>query len=393
MKILFVTTTYPERGRPTTGFPNYLHRVSLALVQMGHQPVILASGGRTSHRVEEGIDIWTIRVERVNCRYQTLDYLVNALNRGFLLNKKIDKMVKELSIDIVQFTSLEGIAIFYKGTVPAVLRLSSYAKIAFSTYQTCSYWNVKVMSFIERLSSRRCDAVFAPCRNTAQAFGKDCKRTVHVIETPFINDVKEYDMTYVKNNLSNKKYVLFFGTLYAEKGILVIADILEKFLQDNPQYYFVFIGEIGYFNGKDCIELLMEKAGKYKDRVIIWGALPHQQLYPIIMEADFIVLPSLMENLSNACIEAMYFKKVVIGTDGASFEQLIQHKRNGLLCKIADSQDLLHKMQEAASMDTESKRQMGRKARDRIDRLRPEYAVRRLLQFYNCVLENNQKYK
>ena len=149
----------------------------------------------------------------------------------------------------------------------------------------------------------------------------------------------------------------------------------------------------GHFNGKDCIELLMEKAGKYKDRVIIWGALPHQQLYPIIMEADFIVLPSLMENLSNACIEAMYFKKVVIGTDGASFEQLIQHKRNGLLCKIADSQDLLHKMQEAASMDTESKRQMGRKARDRIDRLRPEYAVRRLLQFYNCVLENNQKYK
>ena len=43
MNILFVSTDYPERGQPTTGFPNYLYRVSLSLIQLGHKPIILFS--------------------------------------------------------------------------------------------------------------------------------------------------------------------------------------------------------------------------------------------------------------------------------------------------------------------------------------------------------------
>ena len=68
-----------------------------------------------------------------------------------------------------------------------------------------------------------------------------------------------------------------------------------------------------------------------------------------------------MENLSNACIEAMYFKKVVIGTDGASFEQLIMHGINGLLCQIGNPQDLFEKMQIAKNMSEREKKVMGRR--------------------------------
>ena len=60
MKILFVATDYPERGKPTTGFPNYIKRVSLALIQMGHKPLIVAAGAKDSYRTEQGIDIWTV---------------------------------------------------------------------------------------------------------------------------------------------------------------------------------------------------------------------------------------------------------------------------------------------------------------------------------------------
>lgn len=44
MNVLFVTPEYPRRGQPTTGFPNYLYRVSLSLIQLGHKPIILATG-------------------------------------------------------------------------------------------------------------------------------------------------------------------------------------------------------------------------------------------------------------------------------------------------------------------------------------------------------------
>ena len=392
MNILFVTPDYPKRGRPTTGFPNYLYRVSLSLIQIGHKPIILTAGEWDGHRVEQGIEIWTVRVPVYNdYKSQTLKYIVNSLSKGYILNRKIVEMKKKMRIDVIQFTSLHGIAMFYRGRVPAVLRLSSYAKTAFASYQTYSQMTVRVMSFFERVSAGRCNTVFAPCKKNAQIFGKDCGRSVKVIETPFINDVQEYDNQYVDTYLKEKKYVLFFGTLYIEKGILVIAEILEKFLEVNSDYYFVFIGDTYNINGESSANILQRKSGAYVDRVIIWNAMPHKQLYPVIQKAEFIILPSLMENLSNACIEAMYFGKVVIGTDGASFEQLITHGKSGLLCRIGDSQDLLDKMQVAALMSDKQKLQMGKRARQRINLLDPEYVVKQLVRLYEYVIENNKR--
>lgn len=390
MNILFVSTDYPKRGQPTTGFPNYLYRVSLSLIQLGHKPIILAAGDWDDRRVENGIEIQTVGI-RIYHRYKSpaLNYISQALRIGYELNQVIKEILKQKNVDVIQFTSLYGIALFYREYVPAVLRLSSYAKTAFSSYQTYSPKAVKVIALMERLSSRRCNAIFSPCKNNAIAFGNDCGRSIKVIETPFINDVEEYDYQYYDSHLTGKKYVLFFGTLYAEKGILVIAEILEKFLKENPDYYFVFIGDAGTISGKNSAQILLEKAGKCADKIIISSALPHKQLYPVIQKSDFVVLPSLMENLSNACIEAMYFERVVIGTDGASFEQLITHGRNGLLCKIGNPQDLLNKLQMAVSMSKADKLNMGKLARRRVDKLRPEYAVAKLVRFYTYVIENH----
>lgn len=392
MNILFVSTDYPRRGQPTTGFPNYLYRVSLSLLTLGHRPIILAIGDRDSHRVDQGIEIQSVKVPLAfQTGIQAIDYIIDALRMGYILNKKMKQMTKDMQIDIIQFTSLYGIALFYYGKVPAVLRLSSYAKIAFPTFQTCSWTRVKAMSLFERMSAGRCTTLFAPCKNTADAFAKDCHRKVHVIETPFVNDVQSYDTQILDQHLKGKKYVLFFGVLYLEKGILVIADILEKFLLDNPDYYFVFVGKEDKINGEGAFSILRREAGKCVERVILFNAMTHKQLYPIIRSADFVVLPSFMENMSNACIEAMYFERVVIGTDGASFEQLITHGKNGLLCRIGDSADLFEKMQIAVAMKPEEKAHMGKLAKKRIDRLRPECAVQKLVQLYEYVIENSKR--
>lgn len=388
MRILYVATDYPERGMPTTGFPNYLYRVSLALVQMGHEPVILSPGRRDSSRTEQGISFWTVRIEYIDFNSTVLSYTVNALKKSYILNHKAAEIVKKQPVDIIQFTSLEGSALFYRGSIPAVLRLSSYAKTYFSSFQTFSPAKVNMMSLIERLSARRCKVVFAPCRITAQAFGKDCGRKVSVIETPFVNDVETYDNTYVEEYLKDKKYVLFFGSLYAEKGILIIGDILEKFLRENKEYYFVFVGDVCDIDEESSANILKRKAGTMAHRIIIWSALPHKRLYPIIREADFVVLPSLMDNLPNACIEAMYFQKVVVGTEGASFEQLITHEKNGFLCEIGNSEDLYKKMKMAASLTPEKRVQMGILAGKRIEKLKPEVAVKKLLCLYEYVVEN-----
>ena len=80
-------------------------------------------------------------------------------------------------------------------------------------------------------------------QNTAVAFSKDIKRNVSVIEFPFYNDTLQYDDSiYDKGSAKEKNMLLFFGQLYAEKGILVIADILDRFLKQHKDFYLVFCG-------------------------------------------------------------------------------------------------------------------------------------------------------
>ena len=167
----------------------------------------------------------------------------------------------------------------------------------------------------------------------AQIFGKDCGRNVKVIETPFINDVQEYDNQYVDTYLQGKKYVLFFGTLYIEKGILVIADILEEFLARNPNYYFVFIGDAYSINGQSSANILQKKAGVYAERVIIWNAMPHRENENVesVMLTDY---PKFKPEYENKELEERWNKiidlkeEVSKKLEEARMEKVIGHSLN-----------------------------------------------------------------
>lgn len=121
------------------------------------------------------------------------------------------------------------------------------------------------------------------------------------------------------------------------------------------------------------------------------NALPHNLLYPIIQKAEFVIFPSLSENFSNACMEAMHFERVVIGTDGASYEQLIEDGKSGLLCIPGDAKSLLDKMNEAAAMSDAQKAEMGKKAKERIDRLAPEITIHKLVRYYQYIIDHTRR--
>ena len=391
MKILFVANEYIGKGKPTTGFPCYLYKVSRALVDQGHQVYILAGGKDNSHKLTNRVEIWNVKHSNIKCKKYYNNILINYLLLSYALNCKLNEIIKEKDIDIIQFTSLGGCGVLYNKKITSVLRLSSYAKTYFSHYKTFDEKTVFIMSLLERIAALKCNAVFAPCNITANAFAHDIKKEVSVIETPFINDCTIYDKFYVEKYLKNKKYVLFFGTLYAEKGILVIAQIIYQFLKKNEQYYFVFVGPSTQINGQDARNLIKNAAYELNDKIIFFGALAHEKLYPIIQNADFVLLPSLMDNFPNACIEAMYFSKIVIGTRGASFEQLISNGENGFLCNINDSIDLLRKMQETVLLDQEKKLSMQKNAHKRIEKLKPETSVKQLIDYYMEVIKMNMK--
>ena len=66
MNILFISTGFPRKGEPATGYPNYLYRVALSLIQMGHRPMILSAGIYDDYWIDRGIEIWIVGVKRYN---------------------------------------------------------------------------------------------------------------------------------------------------------------------------------------------------------------------------------------------------------------------------------------------------------------------------------------
>lgn len=385
MVILFVSPHYEQKGEsPKGGVNMYMRRVTGALKDFGHTPMILTSGTKDMHYMENGIEIFYVHSAGSHFKADCLRTFANVFYSSLAVNRKISELIHTRNIDIIQFSSIQSWPILYFGRIPAVMRLSDYDKLYYTDYPNKTI--ASVYAFLQRLAAKRCAAVFAPSNVHANAFAKDIHRKVAVIESPFCNECCEYDDSIYRNRLSGKKYVLFFGRLSVTKGILVIAKILEQFLRLNPEYSFVCCGieQKGY--KENLARVLKRSAGKHQDRFIYMKALPHVSLYPIVEHADFVIFPSLSENFSNACMEAMHFEKVVIGTDGASFEQLIDDGKSGLLCMPGDSESLLDKMNQAAAMKEEQKAEMGRRAKERIDKLAPEFAVKELERFYRYIL-------
>lgn len=393
MNILFAANGYVNRGIPKDGFPMYLYKVSHALKKLGHTPIIVYCSDKESVRVEDGIKIYEIKCRFVRFEKSWLNAVSGAVCRSFFINKRIKELIVSENIQLIQFTSLNAISLFYYGKIPAVMRLSSYTKKQNPTYDTMDKHTIFAASLLELLAGKRCNAVFAPSNVMANAFEKDFKKPAYVIETPYVRDVRSFDDTFYESRLKGKKYVLFFGRMYYAKGITVIADILEKFLQEHRDYHFVFVGDALTINGRAAVDIIMEGAGKCRDRVIISKSLEHKKLYPVIKYAEFVVLPSIIDNFPNACVEAMALSKVVIGTEGASFEQLIEHQYSGILCRIGDPKDLLMKMEMAINMSDQDKKDMGRRAEERIARLNPDNVVKELLRFYEAVINVNYKRK
>lgn len=390
MTILYATPYFTERGKipEEGGLEAYLIKVAGTLVEFGHIPIIVALGAKELHYIENGIEVYFVKYQKVQvARNGNINYFYNCIRQSGEINKRIRDILRERNVDIIQFPSSEGLALCYYGKKPAVLRLSSYAKTHSRGY-SLNRMDVNVRILSEQMGAWRCNAIFGPSKVIAEAFAKDAHRAVDIIETPIGNDCQIRDDNLYCQNLSGKKYVLFVGALYIVKGILVIAECIQRFLAHNPEYYFVCCGRDGIVYDKSTIQMLRQAAGKYKERVLYFGVLPHKELYPIMQYADFLICPSIAENFSNACIEAMYFQRVVIGTDGTSYEQLIDSGKNGLLCMPGDADSLLEKMNAAAAMSEVEKAEMGRNARKRVDRLKPEIAVNKLLRYYQYVIEN-----
>lgn len=411
MHIVFVTCEFVTENVFCGGLSNYLANISTIMAEHGHRVTILVLSKRFSP-VEWKPGITVERVRRGHGKFWHVLLQTSAdpdkkllalyLSNSYAVNRKILEINKKEKVDIVQYWGDQG-AVFYRNKIiPSVVRISSYPALWRQAYLPDFQYDEAVkkkISIFEKFSItalRKADGVFGPSVTIADIISGKINKKIEIIESPFLSENIKMDESLYKEAFRDKKYLLFFGTLGYLKGIHNIIAVIGEFFSKYQDYYFAFIGKDLGVAGKDgfmpAVEAIREAAGIYSSKIIyIPETNKRGQLYSIISHACACVLPSRIDNLPNTCIEAMALGKIVIGTKGASFEQLIEDSKNGFLIERDNPESLMHAIDIFMGMSETDRKKMGQFAMERTKQMNPENVYSQLISFYQIIINKCEK--
>lgn len=401
MHILYTTYEFVTERKPCGGFGHYLANIATVLSQHGHKvTILLLTNYNKSFEWKKNVQVIAFKYEYVAKglhmeRY--IDRVFNTdisvyVNKSLAFKTKILEIHKTNRIDIIQHNG-DHLECWHRcWNIPTVVRMSSFTPWCRHAYNPRS--NMEDLDWLDTRESKlflyplkKADAVYGPSKCVAKFLKLKLKNQIKVIESPFVLEESKGNIE-LPQQLYGKKYLLFFGRLCILKGINTIVASLYQILDENPDVYFVFAGSL---EQKGLAERLFKAAGDCKSRVIVLGEIKEKTIMQeVIKNAYACVLPSRADNLPNSCIEAMGMGKVVIGTYGASFEQLIQNKKNGLLIKRDSSKTLLSAIRYLFSITPEMKIEMERMAKKRIEKMQPEIIYSQVIRFYQNVIDRKK---
>jgi glycosyltransferase involved in cell wall biosynthesis len=138
-----------------------------------------------------------------------------------------------------------------------------------------------------------------------------------------------------KLNVNNKNIVrlLYVGRFHPIKGI---DYLIEAFAKLNKNYQGVIL---------DIIGITPDKKKYYKkiyeenllEKIRFRGIIPYEEINNYYRKADILILPSLMEGLSNVLMEAMACGLPIVATNVGGNTELVLPGKGGLLIPPKDT--------------------------------------------------------
>jgi glycosyltransferase involved in cell wall biosynthesis len=398
MRIGFLTPEYVTEPYFSGGLANFLHRTSVALARRGHDVHVftwseLDSGdfvadGVSVHRIApSGVRRWLRTVSRARLQESAdwIDLTIAACRR-------VRRAHRQAPFDLLQLPNYSACGLLSSifRHPPSVVRLSTYGPDWNECAGIAPSLDRRVTEWLEALQLRIARHVYAPTAFLQRvASDKAGLRGVEVIPTPFYLEPVRTDMSVYDEHFRGRQYLLFFGRLQPHKGVHVLARALPAVLTAHPEATAAFVG----MDLPSCLAPSMRAhitalCAGFEDRLLFVDALPHDQLYPVVDGARLVVLPSLIDNLPNAGLEAMALGRPVVATHGTSFEEMMEDGVTGFLVPPGDASALAEALVRIwCRTDLAA---IGGAARDRVRRFHPDVTITRLEAYYRAIADHGR---
>lgn len=416
MHIVFVTRELATSNNSSGGLASFTANMARIFAVNGHKvSIVLAATKQEVLTFDENVDLYTTFVEMKKWKWMDrvsklathfvdnsadeIRRMLVALYKSRQVRHTLDIIDRKQKIDIVHYCYPGMLNRKAKDTIPYVVRISSFYNIWLGGAQTSNgsvEYKDNPLSIRNRMDEKflkKAKYVISPSQRLAQFCKEDLSLQPTVLESPFVKINMQYDYSMYKKLCEGKRFILHYGTQSYLKGTHVVAQLVHKLLEKYTNIYLVLIGREQSMKdekGNDCKakELVKKKAGELADRVICIDKLPREQLYPFIENAEICLLPSRIDNFPNTCVEAMSMGKIVVATNGASFEQLINDGENGFLCERDNAEAFFGAIIKALELSMERKIEMSTQAKKTVERLSPESIYDKYLEYYQNVIRN-----
>ncbi len=402
LRIAFATPEYVTEKHFDGGLANCVNRVARSLVQLGHDVHVVTLSLEDENQFDyDGVMVHRVMLGR---RWQMLNRLtrysfptaLHWLNLSAQIVRKLKQLHRKEPFDLIQYPSYSSCGVFSIPLLRAahVVRASSFEPAWNEVSGIKRTLDTLATERLQLLQYRLTRNVYAPSRAMQTTLAqKGGLRGVRLIRSPFYVETREWDVAVYEQFLKGKSYVLYFGRFQVAKGFHTLVQALPRFLDRYPDAYAVLVGrDMDTQLGSSMAAFARAECRQFADRLILLENLPHDQLYPVIEGARLVALPSLIDNSPNSCLEAMGLGKVVVGTHGASFEELIADGVNGYLVPPNDPAALAEKL--IAAWEDPKLNEMSAAAKQKMRDFAPEETVTTLLAYYAEVMNgrsNNGK--
>lgn len=351
MRIAFLTdeyvTCFPERG----GLASYLERITSALKKAGHTPEIFVCNYMVTAQLSfehSGILVhhlpaprgfllrWLLRTERFFLK-TPLHGVTGYLAIAWTLSKALERRQALVPFDAVQYPNTSASGLFVRRTRGRrrINRLSSH-RMMWLESEGLDSLGAPLLSYLERKAAMHAEFVYAPSTFLANACGRLWRRKVLTVRPPMDSTFLpgESDLTMAP---PFDRYLVHFGQIGRRKGSDVLAEALVLAWEQEPALRMIWAGSPVSLGNYERYAALW---GQQTQNVLWLGALSRKEVLSIVRHAIATVAPSRADNLPNTVIESLMLGVPVIGTAGASIDELVEDGLSGRLIPPDDPQSL-----------------------------------------------------
>jgi glycosyltransferase involved in cell wall biosynthesis len=400
MHIAFLTSEYVTESNFAGGLAQYLGRVTTGLVNRGHNVVVFVISEKSGELDYKGVLVKRIKTQRW-WLLRFVNFILHIIKRPRLIEsqqassiaKGLDKALRKYSskmrFDIIQAASWRATGLFVskRPVAPVVVRVSSYEALLQEHRGSKLTADKRLSCFLERHSIRQANAVYAPSKFMAKEVTRRTGVTTRLVRPPFqYNNEISRSQTGIKEIDHLPAYLLYFGRISRYKGAETLLEAIEPLFSQIPDFNLVIVGPA---NGDDpAAKRLLSLAETMGESVHYAGVLANDDLVPVIERSRAVVLPSLMDNLPNTCLEAMSLGKVVIGPNGVSFDELIDNGKSGILFKTGDPVCLRESIARAWHLTDQERQSMGNAAKAKVAQIGSDITLSDLEKLYETVISS-----